>query len=223
MAESPAWLTVAINIVLMSATFWAAWSAHQALKRKPEILIYLRPSERYLQVIEVVFANVGSAAVRDFQVRSYVAVEIENAKELEEKHVRIPGLNAVSKLSGLPANNEIAFPLGTAPELFAIRHIWPVTITVDVRNMAGRQLEPSTFRVDPRELEGIYRIGDSALNEIAKSVMQMQRDFARCVTGDGRLKTEAVIETVASRDAKTKKWLEAVQKVSEDEGRKNAG
>jgi hypothetical protein len=188
-----AWIAIIMALLTFLANAWLTIINRRMFlqKREPQLLVFWRPSVRHFHVLELVIANVGEGAAREIEVRSHRATEVPDLKKLKTFSIWIPGLEHPQAFDAILAAQEIAIPVGVSHQMIAVPELWPMTIYLQYWDSLKSKKYQATMHIDPMSLKALRRVGDSALNNIAKAT----REIAGHLKEIRNLDVTATVET----------------------------
>ncbi|SBW11268.1 hypothetical protein KL86APRO_20135 [uncultured Alphaproteobacteria bacterium] len=202
------------SIGMMVANVYLA--RESSLQRKagtePNVVGYLLPDERYVQVLQFHLKNVGrgTAVHVGFEV-------IGETARLRKAGVRLPLETARPPLSILPQGEGIQLLFGMAHQL--LKEPCPVTVRITYENVAGKRTTRDVV-LDVTQFEGFSSAGKRAEDDIADTLKKIEAHLGHWESGFRKIKVVSAMpeEWRAEDEREDRYWQqqEAAAKSSQD-------
>jgi len=162
---------------------------------EPEVVAYLLPDQRYLNLLNLVVANVGRGPARN------VALEfVGDLDTLQKRGARLLTRSKLPIHSVLPQDERFVQLFGNCLDLFDGEEPPPdFTIHVHFENSSGRS-KSTTYRASISDFKGVSR-GHSAEHETVEALKQIAKSLEGW-GGFNRLKVETVTAAEVAREQK---------------------
>jgi hypothetical protein len=160
---------------------------------EPDVVAYLLPDQRSINLLNLVVANVGRGAA--------FGVELEfigDLKALKKSGVRLAGKSKLPILSVLPQDERFVQFFGSFLEFSEIESIPDFTFHVRYQTSKG-EVKTGTSRASVADFLGVTRVGNSPEHDTAEALKQI----AKSVEGWGglsRLKVETITAAEVQRE-----------------------
>ena len=202
-AEFPRWLGCAMSqhenlagglIAAGGALFagWLAWSAVreqiavEQASTEPEVVAYLIPDRRHINILHIVVANVGRGAARE------VSVELDaDPADFTAHQTQIPAKTRRPVLAVLPAGEQVPLFFGSALDLLADPPLKDFKIVVRFIDKDGNH-RSNVGRASAVDFEGHGRIGTPPEFETAEGITAIAKELKNWSDGFKRLKVETI-------------------------------
>ncbi|GJE83613.1 hypothetical protein [Methylorubrum thiocyanatum] len=181
--SSIAALFVAISAVWLSKRLLDENRILRKAGTEPEVIAYLIPNDRNINVINFAIANVGNGPAFEVRFETDLDPEILKSKEC---FFRID-IGTVP-ITALPQGEKILTLFGQGFRILAKPELPPFTVDLSYRNVDGQQFKRKTV-LDARQYAYVSRLSDSNEEKIANSLERISRSFDYSVTGN-HLKVE---------------------------------
>jgi hypothetical protein len=164
---------------------------------EPEVVAYLLPDERHINIFNLVVANVGRGVACDVELEFVGDLEL-----LRKRGVLMSMKPRRVMLPWLPQDQRFVQLFGNAIDLFDGNSPPAFTINVHFKNSAGKK-KSTVSRISIADFEGLSRL-QSTDHEVANALKQI----AMSVEGWGgfnRLKVETVTAAEAEREQEARR------------------
>jgi len=165
---------------------------------EPEVVAYLLPDQRHLNMLNLVVANVGRGPARNVELE-FVGDDLD---KLQKRGARLLTRSKLPIHSVLPQDERFVQLFGNCLDLFDGEEPPPdFTIHVRFENSSGRS-KSTTYRASISDFRGVAR-GHSPEHETAEALKQI----AKSIEGWGgfsRLKVETVTAVEVAREQKAR-------------------
>jgi hypothetical protein len=186
---------MAFAVVLLTAALAKDNRRLRKAGTEPDVVAYILPDQRHLNMLNLVVANVGRGPARN------VALEfVGDIKTLYERGVRLLSRAKVPIHSVLPQDEKFVQIFGNALNIFDGDEPPPdFVIKVHFENSVGRKIS-TEYRASIKDFEGLSR-SNSPEHEIAEALKQIARTVDNW-GGFGRLQVETVTAAEVAREQK---------------------
>jgi hypothetical protein len=171
---------------------------------EPLLAVYLIPSDRWINLFDMVVRNLGSGAACNIKWK--IEADLEDLKKHE---AYITDIALFDGLSYLPPGEKIQFFFGTATTLLKEPRMKPFKIAASCKNARGEICPEVSFSLDVALYKGLSQVGKPPQYEIADALKKLSEDFHKIVSRDSRLKVQTTTEEqLAEQESK---WREEVK------------
>lgn len=150
-----------------------------------EVVVRLQPSEKWINLIELVVENVGMGTAYDITLKATTDQEYEPGKRLSDLGLFKHGIRVLSPRQSL--KTFLMSIVGKVDKIKDPSGPLRFTIVTRYRNVLGEPME-RTFELDLQYLLGLRQAGTPPLEKLADSIENIQKDLAHLASGFRRLK-----------------------------------
>jgi hypothetical protein len=177
---------------------------------QPELAIYLHPLEGSPNFIILRIENLGAGPARQIKLATNRPFETAHSIDLRELGIFRKGISYLAPRQRV--DHFLVSLIGKLEELVK----QPLLIAVSYNDAVGKTHEQE-FVLDFGEMENLAWIGMPPLQEIARSVKQLQEDVSKVATGFNKLKvlTEPLANYNRRLEAQTLAWR--IEKLSQEQ------
>lgn len=210
--ENAGAITAVFTIVVAASTVVYAFLTHALVREnrlvrkhqtQPALAIYVTPSDRWLNVLELVIRNSGGSVALNIRW----TVE-PRPTDLAQYGFAINSLALFDGLTHLTPGQEVRTFLGSALELLQDPVLEELRISASYEDARGQELITSVS-IKVRQFEGINRLGSPPLDEVADSLKKVASVLASAARFDGRIRV--TIATEAEIKAENERRFEAAR------------
>lgn len=191
-------VTAIATVVLTATTIVYAWLTgvlaveNRRLRRagtEPEVIAYLFPDARHVNILHLVIANVGRGPARNVSIEFEADADDFASHGIEHR----PGVKR-PLVSFLPQDERLFHFFGNALDMF--KPSLPKDFMVHIRyeDMKGRA-RSGHYKASVTDLEGFRRIGEPPEYTAAEALKAIKDEIAQWGSGFKRLKVETITAT----------------------------
>jgi hypothetical protein len=188
-------VTAIATIVLTATTIVYAWLTgilaieNRRLRKagtEPEVIAYLFPDARHINILHVVVANVGKGAAKNVSIEFEADADDFASHGIEHR----PGVRR-PLVSFLPQDERLFHFFGNAIEMFRPNPPKDFKVHVYYEDMGGGSRD-GHYKASVADLEGFRRIGEPPEYMAAEALKAIKDEIAQWGSGFKRLKVETI-------------------------------
>lgn len=188
-------ITALATVILTATTIVYAWLTgilaieNRRLRKagtEPEVIAYLFPDVRHVNILHMVVANVGKGAAKN------VSIEFEADAEDFALHgvTHRPGVRRPI-VSFLPQDERLFHFFGNAMDMFNPSAPKDFFVHIHYEDIGGRP-RSGRFKASVADFEGFIRIGDPPEYTAAEALKAIKEEISQWGSGFKRLKIETI-------------------------------
>jgi hypothetical protein len=188
---------------------WLAWSAIreqidlERASNEPEVVAYLIPDKRHINILHLVVANVGRGTARN------VSFEIEaDSGQFSSRQIQLKARTRTSVLSVLPQSERVYLFFGSVIDILQTSPLDDFDITVRFDDMYGNA-RANVCKASVMDFVGQGRAGTPPEYVVAESLKSIADEIAQWSSGFKRLKVQTL--TAEEEERQQREQLDAVQ------------
>lgn len=139
---------------------------------EPKLVIYPKPHERHINVLNVIVANVGAGPAMNVH-----ASIISGQHSLQENGVTWAHRFPADGFSIIPQGEKMEFFLETGPNLLSEPKLEPFDVEIGCTDLNDNSHGPWRYKVDISVLEGLTKVGKDPQESMANSLEKIASSF----------------------------------------------
>ncbi|WHQ68094.1 hypothetical protein [Methylorubrum extorquens] len=177
----------ALSVAVLALIYFKRLLEENKILRKagtePEVVAFLFPNTKNINVIDFVISNVGSGPAFNITTKTDIDPHM-----LKEKRSFFRSNFGEIPISVLPQGDRVVTLFGQGFQILADPVLPPFNVTVEYQNIE-KQIFIRTFHIDARQYAYVSRLSDTNAEKIAKSLEKMSKSFDYAISGN-HLKVE---------------------------------
>jgi hypothetical protein len=193
-----AWVTAASSVVLTLATIvlaWFTWMLFSAT-RSPSVVATIESNPRSMMHLDLHVENEGTSAAFEIELRFDPLMPVRDGLA--------HGPPPLSNISVLRAGQKVS----TFLDDYATLSVQPYKVTIGWRAKPGGRLQQTSYSINLKQMEGINRLGDDPLVQLAEELKKIREDWRQIASGSKRIEIDAYTEYDRLRERRARdRWL----------------
>ena len=191
-------ITAIATVILTVTTMVYAWLTgvlaieNRRLRKagtEPEVIAYLFPDARYVNILHLVVANVGRGTAKNVSLEFEADVDDFVSHGIEHQ----PGVRR-PLVAFLPQDERLFHFFGNALDMFNPDPPKDFVVHIRYEDMQGRP-RSGTYKASVAQLGGFRRIGEPPEYTTAEALKAIKSEIAQWGSGSRRLKVEVITTT----------------------------
>jgi len=170
---------VTLATVTYAILTWRLVSETRKLREvqtEPKVSVIIQPKEEYLNFIELIVQNIGLGPAYN------IKFQIDPDYEEKERRFKVSEIGFIKNgLEYMAPNQKLQTYLTNLADDFEEKCMKPFEIVTSYQNSAGKTYK-DMFLVDFSQRTGIRQVGEPAINEIAKSIKNIDKFIQKYVS-----------------------------------------